>query len=353
MQALGAKVTFLPENLAYLGTYTTDLQRAGIETVYAPFVLSVEEFLRTRGAEFDVIYITRYMVASRHLEAVRRHAPQAKVLFCNADLHFLRELREAILADSPDKLQASLVTRDAELSVMRNVEVVLSYNPVEHAVIVSHNLNSTRIVTAPWIVDVANNVPAFDARADVAFLGGFGHPPNAEAVRYFVREVMPLLRRRVAGINFLIYGSGMPPEIEALGAVDVIIKGYVENLADIYESCRVFVAPLLTGAGVKGKVVDALSFGVPCVLSPIAAEGIGLGEGSDALIARSPEEWADAIETLYHDATRWSAISDRALAFTRRNFSFERGVEQMRVAVEAAGLVPDKGMALRRARLGI
>lgn len=353
MQALGAKVTFLPENLAFLAGYTTDLQRAGVETIYAPFATSVEDFLARRGREFDLVYITRYMVADRHLDAVRRHAPQAKILFCNADLHFLRELREAIRAKDPARIAGAVATREAELRVMRGVDVTLSYNPVEHAVIMSHNLDSTKVVTAPWIVDVAQDIPRFAARSGIAFLGGFGHPPNAEAVQFFVRDVMPLLRQKLPGVPFLIYGSSVPAEIERLEADDVVVKGFVEHVAQVFETCRVFVAPLLSGAGVKGKVVDALSFGVPSVLSPIAAEGIGIGEGAEAMVARTPAEWVAAIAALYADEKAWTAMSDRARAYARRVFSFEAGVEHMRAAVEAAGLFPDSGMAPKRARLGL
>jgi GT2 family glycosyltransferase/glycosyltransferase involved in cell wall biosynthesis len=353
MQALGAKVTFLPENLAFLGEYTTNLQRAGIEAIYAPFANSVEDFLERRGKEFDVVYITRYMVADRHIEAVRRLAPQARIMFCNADLHFLRELREAIRAKDQGKLEGAIRTRDTELRVMRSVDVTLSYNPVEHAVILSHNLDSTRVTTAPWIVDTAAEVPRFGARSDIAFLGGFGHPPNAEAVEFFLREVMPLLRPRVPGIRFLVYGSAVPKEIEALAAEDVLIKGFVEDVAEVFTTCRVFVAPLLSGAGLKGKVVDALSFGVPSVLSPIAAEGVGLSEGAEAMVARTPAEWVEAIAALHEDEARWARMSDAALSFARRTYSLERGIENMRAAVEMAGLVPDEGMVVKRARLGL
>jgi O-antigen biosynthesis protein len=238
--------------------------------------------------------------------------------------------------------------------VMRNVDFTLSYSAVEHAVILSHNLASTRVFTAPWIVDVADTVPDFEARADVAFLGGFGHPPNAEAAVFFAREVMPLLRLRVPAARFLVYGSGIPPELEKqLAAEGVEVKGFVENLAEVYGTCRVFVAPLLTGAGVKGKVVDALSFGVPTVMSPVAAEGIALSDGTEAVVARSPAEWVEAVAGLYTNADRWDAMSHAALAFARRNYSFERGVEQMRAVVEAAGVFAVAGMAPRRARLGL
>jgi GT2 family glycosyltransferase len=347
MQAVGAKITFLPENLAYLGAYTHDLQRAGVEVIYAPFACSVEDFLAQRGREFDIVYITRYVVADRHVDTVRRYAGQAKIMFCNADLHFLRELREAIAAGEPEKLAAALTTRDTELRVMREVDITLSYNEVEHAVIMSHNLRSSTVALCPWIVTVPEAVPDFGTRSDIAFLGGFGHPPNADAVAFFVRDVMPLLRKAGLGARFHVYGSNVPPNVDAFARDDVIIHGFVEEVSSVYETCRVFVAPLQSGAGIKGKVVDALSFGVPSVLSPLAAEGIGLGEGTEAFIARTPAEWCDAIKALYTDEKLWREMSFRAQALARRRFSFERGVDQMRAAVAAAGLYPGAGMPLR------
>ena len=97
VQQLGFKVTFLPANLAWLANYSADLQRRGIEVIHSPFVLSLAGFLQDRGEEFDAVYITRYTIAQASLPLVKQFCPQAKVLFCNADLHYLRQLRAAVL----------------------------------------------------------------------------------------------------------------------------------------------------------------------------------------------------------------------------------------------------------------
>jgi glycosyltransferase involved in cell wall biosynthesis len=319
----------------------------GIEAIYAPFTTSIEEFLTERGGEFDVVYVTRYNVAQQVLDTVRRLAPKAKILFCNADLHFLRELREAISSNNQDAVLNALTTRDQELDVMRRVDVTLSYNTTEHAVIMSHNLSSTKIATCPWVVDVVDEVPGFDARQDVAFLGGFGHPPNRSAVLFFIQQVMPLLRKRVPGLRFRVYGSRVPDEIRALASEDVLIEGYVEDVAEVYNGCRVFVAPLLTGAGIKGKVIDGLAYGTPSVLSPIAAEGTGVRQGIDALVAETPEEWADAVACLYTDQMLWEALSKHSREQARAVYSFDKGKALMRKALEMAGIyVPDTTTAL-------
>jgi FkbM family methyltransferase len=347
LQSLGCKVTFLPLNFAHLGGYTTMLQRLGVECIHAPFATSVQEFLTERGSEFDLIYITRYTAARQVLEDVRRLAPQARVLFCTADLHFLRMMRGAIAERDPHGIKQAKAVRAEELRIMGEVDVVLSYSSVEHAIIQSHNFDRTPVVTAPWVVDVIENPPGFAERKDIAFLGGFGHPPNLLAVRYFVNDVMPLLREQLPGVRFRVFGSSVPDELRSMACDDVLIVGYVADVGDVYDQCRVFVAPLLSGAGLKGKVVDCLAHGTPAVLSPIAAEGIGLRPGVDAVIAETPLQWVDAIRALYTDPAAWQAMSEQARTFASETYSFERGRRAMAEALSAAGIaVPRSPRAL-------
>jgi GT2 family glycosyltransferase/glycosyltransferase involved in cell wall biosynthesis len=340
VQSLGYKVTFAATNMAYMGRYDEELQRLGIETVYAPFYLSLEELLGKRGAEFDAVYITRYYVAQTALALVRTYAPKAKVLFNNADLHFLRELRGALRTKSPEAMQRAVAVRDEELDVMTRVDVVLSYNEVEHAVIVSHNLENSRVVKCPWVVGSRPEkaVPGFGERRGIAFLGGYGHPPNSEAVEHFVRNIMPLLRSALPDVVFNVYGSGLPDTLKKLADQDVHMHGFVQTVDKVYDVNRVFVAPLLTGAGIKGKVLGALAHGIPCVLSPIAAESTGVRDGLECRIAETPEDWVKAITRLYSDPRAWQAMSTNAMAFTKEFYSFDIGRQLMKAAFEAAGI---------------
>jgi O-antigen biosynthesis protein len=334
LQSLGAKLTFIPDNLAYLGDYTSALQRMGVECVYAPFAISVGELLERRGSEFDLVYVTRYSIAERHIDAIRTFAPRAKVLFNNADLHFLRQVRDAMAFTGKDSLERALKTRDDELAVMRKVDLVLSYNDVEHAVILSHNLDSTRVARCPWVVELPDHVPSFESRRDIAFLGAFLHYPNVDAVTCFVREVMPLMRKRLPGVALRIYGSNMPEDLVRLAAQDILMEGWVRNVSEVYDTCRVFVAPLLTGAGIKGKVLGALAYGVPCVLSPMAAEGTGVRDGLEALIATRPVQWVECVARLYEDSETWLTQSRTARTYAEREYGFAKGQRLMQEALE-------------------
>ncbi len=338
LQALGFKCTFVPSNLAWMGHYTQALQRMGVECLYAPFTSSINEVIQTRGSEFDLIYITRYYVAQHYIDLIRHHAPQARIILNNADLHFLRELRAGLQAKSREVLARAVTTRDEELATMRKVDLVLSYTDVEKAVILSHNLDSTRVAKCPWVTDVLSDMPGFEGRSGIAFLGGYNHHPNVEAVEWFVREVMPLLRKTLHGVKFNIYGSNIPDSIQSLAEKndDLIIKGWVANVDAVYNYCRVFIAPLQSGAGIKGKVIGAFAHGVPCILSSIAAEGIPFSDGIDARIADNPEEWVSALSALYKNPIAWDEMSRKAIAFAQKRYGFEKGLLQMREALQGA-----------------
>jgi GT2 family glycosyltransferase/glycosyltransferase involved in cell wall biosynthesis len=353
LQALGFKCTFVPQNLAWMGAYTEALQRMGVESLFAPFFSSVKEVIQSRGREFDLVYITRYYVAQPILDAIRQWAPQAKIVLCNADLHFLRELRTAVQADDKGGITAALKTRDDELFTMRNVDLVLSYTDVEKAVILSHNLSSTRVARCPWVVEVPRSIPPFDQRVDIAFLGGFNHRPNVEAVDWFVRNVMPLMKKQLPGVRLRVFGSNAPKSLHTLAEhnSDVIIDGWIEDVAQAYNTCRVFVAPLQNGAGIKGKVIGALAFGLPSVLSPIAAEGIAGSDGNGAVIASRAQDWVNAIAKLYQDEKTWTKASQAAQAYAFEQYGFERGVMQMKDALQVAELftAPDpQALALNK-----
>jgi GT2 family glycosyltransferase/glycosyltransferase involved in cell wall biosynthesis len=337
--ALGFKLTFVPTNMAYLGDYTEQMERMGVECVYAPFATSVDQVIETRGAEFDLFYITRYSVADMFIERIRSIAPNAKIVFNNADLHFLREIRAAIAAKNAEALPKALQTRDQELSVMRRVDVTLSYTETEAAVILSHNLDSSKVARCPWVIEVETKVKPFAGRSGLAFLGNFRHPPNEEAVRYFISELMPALRRKTPGIVLRIYGANMPADLRKLAGDDVIVSGYVPDVAEVYQNCRIFVAPLQSGAGIKGKVIGALAAGIPTIMTSLAGEGVGISRGVEAVIADSASEWVAAVSMLYNDEKRWTDMSRHALQFARENFSFESGLKKMSAALAPASSV--------------
>ena len=326
LQANGFKLTFIPENHAHFGKYTTDLQKIGIECIHAPFYISIEEFLKKRGKEFDMVYITRYSVAESYIDLIRKYT-DAKVLLNIADLHFLRELR-SYLAQNKTDLAEPLATRDRELSVLNKVDAILSYSESEHAAITSHILTSKNIFKCPWVAPIQKHQNKFKQRSGIAFLGGYNHLPNVEAVDFLVQKIMPALKIKNPDIKLYIYGSNPPDSFKKYSSENVEVVGYVENLESVFEEHRIFVAPLLSGAGIKGKVIDSISRGVPSILSPIAIEATGLVDGISTLVAESENEWVTAIMRLHSDETLWNKLSENSLELVATAYSPENARKQ-------------------------
>ena len=335
VQSLGYKVTFIPKNFEDFGVYTQTLRNMGVEVIVAPFYRSIEDFIAQRGSEFDCAYITRYYVAQVSIPALREYAPDCKIIMNNADLHFLRELRSA--GDDPKKLERAAEVRELELEMMLESDVVISYNETEHAVIQSHTDNAVNVMKCPWVVQTPNSFPRFNKTEGLAFLGGFKHPPNREGMEWFGAEVMPLIENN--GIELSVYGAAMDHKFkESMREQGIKAVGYIDHLEDLYTKHRIFIAPLLSGAGIKGKVINALSYGIPTILTPMAAEGIGLRHGHDCMIARTPREWAESINKLYHDATLWESISKASREYAEQQFSFSEGRRLMREIFESVEL---------------
>jgi glycosyltransferase involved in cell wall biosynthesis len=179
----------------------------------------------------------------------------------------------------------------------------------------------------------------FKERNGIAFLGGFKHLPNVAAMDFFITQVMPLLRVAAPDIILYVYGSHLPDNFKLYASDNVKLIGYVENLDELFHHCRIFVAPLLTGAGIKGKVLESIAYGVPTILSPIAVEGTGLSNGLTTLIAHSPAEWVAAIVKLYNDEVLWHRMSENQKILAESNYSFENAQAQMRRIFEYAELL--------------
>ncbi len=307
------QVTFIPEdNFLYMPDYTVALQRTGVEALYAPAVTSVEQHLAAHGGRYDLVLLWRPTVVDRHLAAVRRHCPRAKVAYHTVDLHYLRMEREAELHQDAAKARAAAEMKRMELAAVQGVDSAIVHSTHEVDVLATR-IPVDNVFVFPLIINVPGSAAPFESRAGLAFVGGYQHVPNVDAVLYFASEVMPLLRRRLPGVRFHVIGSKAPPEVTSLAGDDIIIEGFVPELQPLLDRMRISVAPLRYGAGIKGKVGNSMAMGLPVVASSIAVEGMQLRDRHDVLIADGPEALADAICELYADKALWLRLQANAL----------------------------------------
>jgi len=316
----GCKVTFVAHSLEFAQGYGQQLQQAGIEVLHFPYVWSAAQILAQRGADLDVVWASRYEVASACQRAVRRYAPRALFVFDTVDLHFLREAREAELTGDPAIAQRAERTRHDELETIRNSDLTIVVSEAERDILIDAAPDAS-ISVLSMIHEVPGRTKDFDARCGIFFIGGFRHPPNIDAIVWFANEIWPLIRARLPGVPMYVIGSNAIERVRALEGNGIEVVGHVPDLAPYLDGCRVSVAPLRFGAGVKGKITSAQASGVPVVATTLATEGMHLEHGRDVLVADSPQAFADAVVRLYTDAALWTSISDGSVANMARRFS--------------------------------
>ena len=323
----GYVVKFLGDNYLHEEPYSTTLQQMGIEILYGPeYQTGIWDWLKENGSEISYAYLNRPHIATKYIDYIKDHT-DIKVIYYGHDLHFLRERREYELTGDIQKKRESDYWKSVEFTLMYKADI--SYYPsyIERDAI--HQIDQSirvKAITAYVYEEFLKNINKdFARREGLLFVGGFAHPPNADAVLWFAREIYPRIREK-AEIPFYIVGSRVTDEIRALQEPGngITVYGFVsdEELARLYASSRLVVVPLRYGAGVKGKVIEALYNGSPIVTTSIGAEGIPFA-GEVLAVADEPQEFADRVLQMYEDAEGLAGICDKTQEYIRNYFSVD------------------------------
>jgi glycosyltransferase involved in cell wall biosynthesis len=321
LQRLGYRVTFVPA----IEFNPAAADRAAIEAFdvscgCAPYYGTVEEVLKRQAGEFDLVYLHRISNASKYGELVLNYFPKARRIYSVADLHHVRLLRQSQVEDRPELEALSKRLQLAEFTAAAFSNAVITHSKDETDLLKSR-LPGAAVFTLPWSVKSRPTKVPFSQRAGFAFIGGFGHMPNQDAVRWLIKDIMPLVRSQDPSIQCFLVGSDMPEQFKQLQADGIVPIGYVEDLTEIFDRVRLTVAPLAYGAGLKGKVIDSLSAGIPCVCTNIAAEGLNLPAPLRACVADDPEGFAASIVCLHNSEAENDRCGRAGLEFVDVEFS--------------------------------
>jgi glycosyltransferase involved in cell wall biosynthesis len=159
-------------------------------------------------------------------------------------------------------------------------------------------------------------------RPTLAFTGAMDYAPNEQAAIFFAQHVMPVLRQKHPTVRFFIVGKNPTSELLKLASDSVIVTGEVPSVANYLKDIDIVVAPLLSGAGMKNKVLEALAASRPLVASKVAVEGIDLSCGNDYLLAETSEEWVAAVDQLLQDPAQASKIAENGKDKVRTRYSW-------------------------------
>jgi O-antigen biosynthesis protein len=332
LQGLGYQVTFAAANLEAPQPYVADLQRQGFEVLYRPYVRSIACHLASQGERYDLVILSRADAAAQVMAAARRHCTRARLVFDTVDLHFLREQRLAeLLGDRGTRLLAEARKRQ-ELGLMRQADLTLVVSEAERDLLTDEAPDvKVRVVSNIHQIFGSTNPP--EARRDILFIGAFSHPPNRDAVLFFCDEVMPRLRAHLPDLRLKVIGSDPPAEVLARAGDGVDVLGYVPDVEPFFARCKLSVAPLRYGAGVKGKINQSLAHGLPVVATELAIEGMHLVDGESVLVADTAEAMSEAVMRLHQDTVLWQRLSAGGLEVMKRYFSFAAAERAVRAAL--------------------
>jgi glycosyltransferase involved in cell wall biosynthesis len=350
LQQLGWHVEFVATDMVS-DDASSRLADSGIICHVSPAVSSVEEVLRRQARKFDLVYLHRAQNALAYAGLAREHQPQARLIYSVADLHFLRVARQAEVEARPELARNAAALCRREMFAMQLVDSVITHSTHE-AALLGRIAPGLAVRVVPWAIAPSPQAPLWAERSGMAFVANFRHAPNLDAAHWLVHSVLPLVWQRNAAVSCLIVGADMPPRLAGtMTDPRVRLLGHVDDLSQIYGRVRLAIAPLRSGAGIKGKVLEAFAAGLPCVMTPVAAEGLPLPDALIDLVADDAEALAALICRLHEDADYSARHGHAGVSMICRHFSEAHVRSALAAAVDPTG--PPNWRVTRQVACGV
>ena len=319
---LDHKVTFWPDNLIKTEPYTTNLQQKGIEIIYDGN--NFESFIKKHGNDFQICILTRAHIAPKYIDLIKKYAPKCKVVYDTVDLHFIREFRESVLKNNTKmKIQAQR-TKETEFEIFQKSDVVIVKSTEEVNFLLKEDPSLT-ISIIPTFEIPPNEFPSFDSRENLLFIGGFQHPPNVDSLENLVKTLFPKIRKQLPDVKLYVIGSNPTQHVIDVcsNVKNIEFLGYVKNIEPYLKKCRLLLAPIRFGAGVKGKITQSMTYGLVVVTTPIGAEGISDKIDDVLSIADNDDQFVEKAVSLYGNKELWTKLSLNSRKHSEENFSPE------------------------------
>ncbi|MGL4759112.1 MAG: glycosyltransferase, partial [Patescibacteria group bacterium] len=310
-KTLNCHVIFLPDNGFKAEPYTSILQNLQIEVLYTQpgYGTPLEQQLNERLSLINFAWICRPELNEKYAPIIREN-PNIKIIYDTIDLHYLR-LKRAWKLDSeqnPEAEKAWLDMKTKELKMARQADLTVSITSVEQQILQSKAVG--KVIVIPNIhTPYSGNIPSFNEREGILFIGSYNHPPNIDAVLWLCQEIMPLVWHRKPDLKVTLLGSNPTSEVQALANNLITVTGYINDLTPYFLSHKLSVSPLRYGAGMKGKIGQSLEYRLPVVSTAIGTEGMNLISEENVLEANTTDEFAQQILRLVEDEVLWNRIS--------------------------------------------
>jgi glycosyltransferase involved in cell wall biosynthesis len=293
----------------------------------------------------DMVIFDRFMMEEQFGWRVEKFCPQALRILNTEDLHSLREARQLALKKGhlldletdTSLLHSQMAIR--EIAAIHRSDLTLMISQVEVDLLLNHfNVAKQQLLHLPFMLDATgeteqNQLPSFEQRQYFISIGNFRHAPNWDAVLQLKQHIWPLIRKQLPKAEMHIYGAYPPPKATQLhnAKQGFHIKGWAEDAKAVMQQARVCLAPLRFGAGIKGKLSDAMQCGTPTVTTTIGSEGmLATTEGDHPIwngviidtqeMIDNPQTFADAAVTLYQDEDTFTLFQNNGFKLVKQQY---------------------------------
>jgi O-antigen biosynthesis protein len=285
------------------------------------------------------VVFDRFMTEEQFGWRVMDVCPNALRILNTEDLHFLREARHDALKKGEifdeRTLRSEMLLR--ELAAIYRCDLTLLVSDIEVQLLrETYEIPREKLVHLPfYAADVNREIPSFEEREDFLFIGNFWHEPNWDAVRYLKSTLWPLILKQVPTAKLKIYGAYCSEKVYQLANEKerFLVMGRAEDALEVMLNARVCLAPLRFGAGIKGKLLDAMSCGTPSVTTSIGAEGMSNGAWG-GFISDDPETFAARAVKLYNDEAIWEKAQKFGFEIIESRFTKAQFTNTLRASIE-------------------
>ena len=269
--------------------------------------------------DFKAVIVGFHHVAHQYYKDIRAHSPRSVFIIDSFDLAFVRQRRRAEVSGDPHDIWRAVEAKRQELAMYRRADMVLTVTEEDRRRLVAE-APEVRVGISTDIHPPSEATGAAE-RSGLVFVGNFKHDPNEDAVLYFSSGILPSVRRFLPGVKFFVVGNSPTEKVKALAGDDVEVTGFVPEVEPYLHKAKVFVVPLRYGAGLKGKIGEALASGIPVVTTSIGAEGMELVHRQNAMIADDPDEFARCVAEVYSNERLWRDLAGEGRKHARRKYS--------------------------------
>jgi len=307
----------------------SDLKSLGIEKVAIELnASSFDDFIVE--LQPDVVLFDRFMTEEQYGWRVAENCPNALRILDTEDLHCLRKGRQQAFKDEKpfDYSYLNNDTAKREIASIYRCDLSLIISEAEIEILTQFfKVDDSLLYYLPFLLETLSeesisNLPDFNERKHFVTIGNFLHPPNYQSVLYLKKSIWPLIKQQLPAAELHIYGAYASEKVNQLHHEKdgFLIKGYAEEVSEVMQHAKVCLAPLQFGAGLKGKLIDAMQNGTPCVMSSIAAEGMFGNLEVNGFIADDVNDFVNSAVALYTNETIWKDAQTKGFEVINTRF---------------------------------